>query len=483
MRIALILLPGLLFAQPAAARQSPPPLTRADSALVGRILLAEDRRDSTDAALGEGAQHADARVQALARRARERIRDPILADRASLPALRPSPIWAEPDWRVRYRAIARLRDDCDAMRLSLGDSAWAVRLRVMDLLQGSCATDELIIVRLHQWVDALPARAEKRKAGRISWHAGAHAIVALARLRPAEARRRITAIAHHRQWEVRAYVARAAVLVGDTALLRRYAADPHDNVSETAIGALSRMTGHVDDALYLRALDRQGAQVVRAAAIALKGSPHPDAPSRALRAFDRFVARANESERDVRIALLDVAGRPPTADKPPATVSVLPPEAVALALGKEVHLKVTMARASGGGSFTVRLRGDNAPMMTARVLDLVKRRYYDGLTWHRVEHDFVIQGLGPGANEYVGYARYFRDELGGLSHLRGTVSMSTRGHDTGDAQWFVNLKDNTRLDRDYTVWAEVIDGIGTMDAILEGDRVAKIRRLKRVVPR
>jgi cyclophilin family peptidyl-prolyl cis-trans isomerase len=487
MRIVFALLPGLLLAQPAAPTgaatsstapsQAPAPLTSADSALVGRILLAEDRRDSTDGALGEGERHADARVQALARRARGRIRDPILADRASLPPLRPSPIWAEPDWRVRYRAIARLRDDCNAMRLSLGDSAWAVRLRVMDMLQASCAGDDLIIVRLHQWVDSLPARTEKRKSGRISWHAGAHAIVALARLRPTEARRRIRAIAGHRQWEVREYVARAAVIVGDTALLRRYAADPNDNVAESAIAALSRMTGHADDALYLRAIDRQGAQVVRAAALALKGSPDPEAQSRALRAFDRLVARANQSERDARIALLDAAGRPPTADRPPASVSTLPPEAVALALGKEVYLKVTMARASGGGFFTIRLRGDNAPMMAARVLDLARRGYYDGLTWHRVEHDFVIQGLGPGANEYVGYEQYFRDELGGLSHLRGTVSMSTRGHDTGDAQWFVNLKDNVRLDRDYTVFAEVVDGIDTMDGILEGDRVAKIRRV------
>src|SRR5688572_6454820 len=186
MRIAFVLLPGLLLAQPAAATQAPAPLTSADSALVGRILLAEDRRDTTDAALAEGARHADARVQALVRRAQGRIRDPVFAERTSLPALRPSPIWAEPDWRVRYRAIARLRDDCNAMRLSLGDSAWAVRLRVMDMLQASCANDELIIVRLHQWVDSLPARTEKPKPGRVSRRAGAHAIGARARRRPSE---------------------------------------------------------------------------------------------------------------------------------------------------------------------------------------------------------------------------------------------------------------------------------------------------------
>jgi cyclophilin family peptidyl-prolyl cis-trans isomerase len=96
-----------------------------------------------------------------------------------------------------------------------------------------------------------------------------------------------------------------------------------------------------------------------------------------------------------------------------------------------------------------------------------------------VEPDFVIQGAGPGPNEYIGYHAYFRDELGTISHPRGTVGMSTRGHDTGDAQWFINLKDNPRLVRDYTVFAEVIEGMGVVDGVLEGDVIATIREVRR----
>ena len=99
------------------------------------------------------------------------------------------------------------------------------------------------------------------------------------------------------------------------------------------------------------------------------------------------------------------------------------------------------------------------------------------IDWHRVEPDFVIQGGSPGRNEYVGHPRYLRDELGTIPHLRGTVGMSTRGHDTGDAQWFVNLKDNPRLGRDYTVFAEVIEGMGVVDGILEGDVIASIEEI------
>jgi cyclophilin family peptidyl-prolyl cis-trans isomerase len=273
---------------------------------------------------------------------------------------------------------------------------------------------------------------------------------------------------------VRLYAVRAAGLLSDTARLVALARDADENVQEAAIDSLARLTGHAHDDLFVGALAGRGAPAVRAAAIALKGSPNAEARIAANTTFERWVARRNASERDVRVALLEAAGRPASDDRPPALRTELPPRAVALALGADIRLRVTMAPASGGGSFVVRLRGDVAPMMAARVLELARAGYYNGNGWHRVEHDFVIQGGGPGANEYVGNARFFRDELGTVPHVRGTVGMSTRGHDTGDAQWFVNLKDNLRLGRDYTVFAEVIEGIGVVDGILEGDAIERI---------
>ncbi len=342
----------------------------------------------------------------------------------------------------------------------------------------SCADDDAIRATLRAWVTELPARTESRAADGVSWHAGAHGFVALARLRPAEARPLAPALVAHAQWQVRQYAARGAGVLGDTVALRRLAADPDDNVAEVAIEQLARLTRHADDSLFVRALAREGAQVVRVAATALKGSLHPEARRAARTAFARFVARDNASARDARVALLEVLGEPATADVPPRTREWLPSasvaDAVALALGADVRLLVTMDASAGGGSFEIRLRGDAAPIMGARLLALARAGYYDGLTWHRVEHDFVIQGGSPGANEYVGADRYLRDELGGVSHARGTVGMSTRGHDTGDAQWFVNLRDNARLDGDYTVWAEVVRGIEVVDRILEGDRIARV---------
>jgi cyclophilin family peptidyl-prolyl cis-trans isomerase len=133
-----------------------------------------------------------------------------------------------------------------------------------------------------------------------------------------------------------------------------------------------------------------------------------------------------------------------------------------------------MAPQSGGGSFEMRLFVDDAPASINRFVTLARAGYYNGLTVHRVEANFVIQGGSPGANEYVGADRFMRDELGLRSHERGTVGISTRGRDTGDAQIFVNLIDNWRLDHEYTVLAEVVRGMDVVDAVLEGDVIARV---------
>lgn len=468
MKKLAILLPLLLPISAAAQ-------TSADSTLIGRVLAAEGSRDSTAAAIAEGLHSADPRVRLIAGRALGRIRDPLFAARDSLPPAAPPAAWPEPAWRLRYRALTDRREDCAALRAALGDSAWHVRLRAADLAGPSCAADQALVGTLTRWVDDLPRDTRRRAANGVSWHAAAHAEVALARIAPPLARARLDRLATHADWHVRLYAARAAAVLADTARLRTLARDRDGNVQEAAIDGLAKLIGHAGDAVYLVALRGDQAQAVRAAAIALKGSPSPAARVAANAVFEQWVRRANDSERDVRVALLEAAGRPVSDDRPPPPDHHLPPDAVALALGKDVRVRVTMSPDAGGGSFVVRLRGDVAPIMAARVLALVRSGYYDGGNWHRVEPDFVIQGAGPGTNEYVGYAHYLRDELATIAHPRGTVGMSTRAHDTGDAQWFINLRDNPRLVRDYTVFAEVTDGIGVVDGILEGDVVGTMR--------
>ena len=107
---------------------------------------------------------------------------------------------------------------------------------------------------------------------------------------------------------------------------------------------------------------------------------------------------------------------------------------------------------------------------------------YNGLTFHRIVPNFVIQGGSPGADEYDGRSRQFqRDEVGLARNGRGTIGISTRGRDTGDAQIYFNLVDNFRLDRDYTVMATMRDGMDVMDRVQEGDVIERIEIVRRSV--
>lgn len=493
---------SVLSASAISAQALPSP----DSALVRQILTAEDRRDTTDRALAEGVASRDARVTLIARRALARMRDPKFATRDSLGALPAPPAYPEPAWRLRYRALATHNVDCTALRAALTDASWHVRLRAADLAGTACRGDAEFTASMRAWLATAGSSARLRDGA--AWQPAAHALVALSRAAPDVARAALPAFLRHDAHWMRVYAARAAAVLTDTLALRTLSADRNDNVKEAAIDALSKLTAHADDSLYVAALQAKGYQAVRSAALALKGAT-PTRPMRhaLVTAAQRLRADSSETSRDARTEVMtriaemadaqmaahiatlasdfdcaiaakaaEIAaalGKPTTPQCAPF-IREIPADAVPLALGADVRLRVVMAPSSGGGSFVVRLRGDVAPIMAARILALVRSGYYDRQAWHRVEPNFVIQGPSPGDNEYVGYPRFLRDELGTVPHVRGTVGMSTRGHDTGDAQWFVNLKDNLNLGRDYTVFGEIVEGIEVADGVLEGDVIERI---------
>lgn len=229
-----------------------------------------------------------------------------------------------------------------------------------------------------------------------------------------------------------------------------------------------------------------------------------------LASLDRLTSQRRENARDERVMILDrlaeLGGRADaprlegyladfdttvaaktaalltrwTGTKAVAHAKPLPirPEPLArIFRAKDLRLRITMAESSGGGTIVVRLFTDETPATIARLVRLARAHYYDGLTFHRIVPGFVIQGGSPDANEYVGDAAFMRDELLTHSHRRGTLGISTRGHDTGDAQIFVNLVDNLRLDHDYTVFGEVVSGMDVVDQILEGDVMARVEIL------
>jgi cyclophilin family peptidyl-prolyl cis-trans isomerase len=307
--------------------------------------------------------------------------------------------------------------------------------------------------------------------------------------------------------ETRIYAARAAAIDRDRALLLRLAGDADRNVQEAAITGLAATAGHEADSMYIRALGSSGYQVALAAATALDSTTHPSALPALLDAFERLSARRSENARDPRVAMLDriatlgsaasaprlrpylsdydttVAAQVATilsgwtgapAEARPVPLPIRSEPLAELFLRRSIRLRVTMARSSGGGSFTVRLFPDETPASVARVLRLVREGFYDGKVFQRVEPNFVIQGGGPDANEYVGDVAFMRDELTMRTHARGTVGISARGRDTGDGQWFINLVDNPLLDHEYTIFGRIDGGRAVAERILEGDRIGRV---------
>jgi cyclophilin family peptidyl-prolyl cis-trans isomerase/HEAT repeat protein len=395
---------------------------------------------------------------------------------------------------------------CAPIRAATEDSSGHVALAAIDGLTGACADRADAVATL---VRLAETGAHAEPGGRVTWHRGAHALVALAKVDAARAHPLIERGARAAVWQVRMYAAHAAGEVRDTTLLLRLAHDPVPNVAEAAVAELRRRVGHAADSVYIAALASADYQLLITAANALEGTAARAQAAPALRAaLDRLTRGRRETSRDARMALLtrlaamdmpeaaqalagyrndfdpaiaEAAARATAATdlasyatRRPGAAEASTPQAPELAALRTARLRVTMDAASGGGTFEITLVSDDAPASAARVTRLANRGYYDGLTFHRVVSNFVVQGGSPGANEYHGDGPFMRDELTERSHVRGTVGISTRGRDTGDAQLFVNLVDNPRLDHDYTIIGVVTAGMDVVDGILEGDRIARV---------
>jgi cyclophilin family peptidyl-prolyl cis-trans isomerase/drug/metabolite transporter (DMT)-like permease len=453
-----------------------------------------------------------ATAEQAARDPDEEVRRTMLRGTGTLPATQRATLvrraLADPSRIVRVQAVIAARrgadrPDCSPILSSTRDRDPYVTLVAIDSLAGECADSTASVSRLRQ----LASTSDNRGPPDHRWQASAHALVALARLDRAASSELAPRFARAERWELRQYAARAAAIVGDRHVLLRLARDRDRNVQEAAIAGLATSVSHEADSVYLMALRSNGHQVVLAAANALKGSAHPRAPAVLLDAFDGLSARRSENAHDPRMALLERISETAPASSAPrlrpyltdydttvaATVATiltkwtgkpmvahpapLPIRAEPLAqvfLRRELSLQVTMAQSSGGGRFTIQLFADEAPAAVARVLRLVEEGFYNDKIFQRVEPNFVIQGGGPDANEYVGDSRFMRDELALRSHSRGTLGISTRGRDTGDGQWFINLVSNPLLDHEYTIFGRIVSGQDVAERILEGDRIARV---------
>ena len=124
------------------------------------------------------------------------------------------------------------------------------------------------------------------------------------------------------------------------------------------------------------------------------------------------------------------------------------------------------------GAVTIKMRPDLAPGHVARIKELVKSGFYDGIVFHRVSDGFMAQTGCPHGTGTGGSGKKLKAEFNDAPHVRGTVSMARAASpDSGDSQFFICFGDARFLDGEYTVWGEVTSGMENVDKIKRGEPV------------
>jgi cyclophilin family peptidyl-prolyl cis-trans isomerase/HEAT repeat protein len=126
------------------------------------------------------------------------------------------------------------------------------------------------------------------------------------------------------------------------------------------------------------------------------------------------------------------------------------------------------------GKIEIHLNVVEAPLTSASFMDLARRGFYDGLTFHRVVPGFVIQGGDPRGDGNGGPGYTLRCEIGQRPYGRGTVGMALSGKDTGGSQFFITHTPTPHLDGGYTVFGWVAEGMEVVDRIRPGDVIDRV---------
>lgn len=130
------------------------------------------------------------------------------------------------------------------------------------------------------------------------------------------------------------------------------------------------------------------------------------------------------------------------------------------------------------GTMLIEFYENDAPIAVNNFVTLAKKGFYDGLKFHRVIPDFMIQGGDPTGTGAGGPGYTIPCELTGNNqyHDKGVLSMAHRGRNTGGSQFFIchNRSNTAHLDRNHTCFGKVVSGLEVIDDIRQGDKIQKI---------
>ena len=288
-------------------------------------------------------------------------------------------------------------------------------------------------------------------------------------------------------------------------LLQRYLSDPDRRVVIAATEALSRCKGddalallldvpkaHKDSVVWAAVLtalvDRVGEKDAKAVEARQLSSqlfdampPHQveqrlSAIALSAKLGDRsFLMRAAIDRNEVSVRVhASAALKKLGAQKIPAPRPLL--EAVPISVARRQQMvRVHTSR----GDLDLLLNADAAPRTVANFLKLAAMGFYDGVLFHRVVPDFVVQAGCPRGDGWGGPEWTIRCEINRLSYVRGTLGMALAGKDTGGSQWFICHSAQPHLDGRYTVFGKLVKGWDVLDAIEQGDHILRVTLLNR----
>jgi len=232
--------------------------------------------------------------------------------------------------------------------------------------------------------------------------------------------------------------------------LRQLLGDPDPYVVQEAAGALAKLPADP------RSKDAAAAAVRRLGAAHLKAAGDPE--SDALTALVELTGPLPELLPTPNPPLSAALGKPHIAVPVPA-------EARALPQARVLRLRTTR------GDLTIALRPDVAPLTSSSLAALARRGFYDGLSFHRVVPDFVVQGGDPRGDGDGGPGWSLPDEHSPLRFERGTLGIATSGPETGGSQFFLCHSRQPHLDGRYTVAGQLRSGDEVLDALQPGDTI------------
>ncbi len=128
------------------------------------------------------------------------------------------------------------------------------------------------------------------------------------------------------------------------------------------------------------------------------------------------------------------------------------------------------------GAIEIKFNAEYAPKTVNNFVFLAKEGFYDGVSFHRVIEDFVIQGGDPTGTGRGGPGYKFEDEFAGnpLKHERGSISMANAGPNTNGSQFFIAHSPQPHLNGKHTVFGKVVNGIDVVDSIQQGDVMIEV---------